>query len=101
MLSFGQSVYTVCKYYYTEDWFDICVSKKDIVGINLDDRGTIVYTAGKYRELHFIEVSDGVYRSIRGERTKAVYLTEQEADAERELRWKNEKPKSRRAKNNE
>lgn len=93
MLNIGQSVYTVCKLYKTKDKFVIYTSKKDIVGINLDDNGKIVYTAGKYRELHFTEVSDGTYQSVKGNCVKSVYLTKQEADAERKLRWENENPK--------
>ncbi len=91
MLNIGQSVYTVCKLYKTKDKFIIYTSKKDIVGINLDNNGTVVYTAGKYRELHFIEVGDGTYQSVKGKRTKSVYLTKQEADVERKTRWENEK----------
>lgn len=90
MLNIGQSVYTVCKLYKTKEKFVIYVSKKEIVGINREDDGSIMYTAGKYRELHFKEIGESTYQAVKDKRIKPVYLTKQEADAERKARWENE-----------
>ena len=93
MLNIGQFVYTVCKLYKTKEKFVIYVSKKEIVGINKENDGSITYTAGKYRELNFKEISEGLYQAAKGQRVKTVYLTKQEANAEKEARLKKEMTK--------
>jgi PP-loop superfamily ATP-utilizing enzyme len=88
-LKIGQEVYKVCKV-ELEPHTPPClyrkyISKKKIKKIELTYKNEVVYTAGNYSELSFVETEPGTYMKIEYDRDsmwndfeitdKQVYLT--------------------------